>query len=101
MQYLDFKGVTKYQFYQQVGVANGFLDKAGTIGANKCEKIISVYPDMSLEWLITGKGPMIRPTDPGTPAWVNELLEEVAGMRSHIDALELKIRESRDATKMQ
>jgi phage repressor protein C with HTH and peptisase S24 domain len=42
-------------------VSNGFLDKAGTNGADKCEIICYQYPDINLEWLITGKGEMLKP----------------------------------------
>ena len=59
-QYLYFKGISKYKFYQDIDVANGFLGKGKNIGTDKCEKIIYQYPDLNIEWLITGVGPMLR-----------------------------------------
>lgn len=60
MQYLDFKNISKYQFYKDTGISNGFLDKEGNIGNDKCEIIYSMYPDLNLEWFITGQGQMLK-----------------------------------------
>lgn len=60
VEYLDYKGISKYKFYKETGLSNGFLDKKGSIGADKCEIIYSHYPDLNLEWLITGKGEKIK-----------------------------------------
>lgn len=60
IQYIDYKGISKYRFYKETGLSNGFLDKKGTIGVDKCEIIYSVYPDINFEWLITGKGDMLK-----------------------------------------
>jgi hypothetical protein len=60
LKYLENKGISKYKFYQDTGFSNGFLDKEGTIGADKCEKISYQYPDLNLEWLIIGSGSMLK-----------------------------------------
>ncbi|MEI8087835.1 MAG: hypothetical protein WCG93_16610 [Paludibacter sp.] len=59
LQYLEYKKISKYQFYKEIGVSNGFLDKNGAIGSDKCEKISYQYPDLNLVWLITAMGDMI------------------------------------------
>lgn len=59
-EYIDFKGISKYRFYQETGFSNGFLDKNSNIGSDKCERIIYQYTDVSPEWLLTGKGSMLR-----------------------------------------
>lgn len=58
-EYLDYKGISKYRFYQDTGLSNGFLDKEGAIRSDICEKISSVYDDLDLNWLITGEGDML------------------------------------------
>ena len=58
--FIDSKSITRYKFYKDLDLSNGFLDKEGAIGSDKCEKICSKYPDLSLEWLITGKGNMVQ-----------------------------------------
>jgi hypothetical protein len=60
LEYLKNKKITKYQFYKETGLSNGFLDKDGAIGSDKCEQICYQYKDLSAEWLITGKGNMFK-----------------------------------------
>ena len=57
-QFVDFKGISKYKFYQLTGIANGYLDREGNIGTDKCEQILSVFPELNLAWLVTGEGEM-------------------------------------------
>ena len=59
-RFIDYKGISKYKFYKETGLSNGALDKKGTIGVDKCELILSTYEDLNAEWLITGKGSMIK-----------------------------------------
>lgn len=61
IKYLEHKGVSKYRFYKDTGFSNGFLDKYGSITSDNCEKICYVYPDLNPEWLLTGRGDMLRP----------------------------------------
>ena len=63
LYYIDYKGDTKYKFYKKTGLSNGFLDKNRNIGSDKCEIISENYPDLSLEWLITGNGEMLKNND--------------------------------------
>ena len=59
LQYLENKGISKYKFYKDNGISNGFLDKEGSIRSDICEKISYQYEDINLIWLITGKGEML------------------------------------------
>jgi len=59
LKYLDYKGISKYQFYKEIGVSNGFLDKEGAIGSDKCEKICYQYPDLDPIWLVLERGDML------------------------------------------
>lgn len=62
-QYLAHKRLTPYTFERACGIANGYLKKQkkgkGTIGSEILEKISQHYSDLSLIWLVTGKGKMI------------------------------------------
>ena len=60
IEYIDFKRLSKYKFYKETGLSNGCLDKGDNLGSDKCEKIISYYPDINPTWLLTGKGEMIH-----------------------------------------
>jgi hypothetical protein len=50
----------KSQFYKKTGLSNGFLDKVKDIGVSKLEYILKAYPDINPEWLLTGKGSMLK-----------------------------------------
>ncbi len=60
MQFIDYKGLSKLKFYNQVGLSNGFLDKVKDIGASKIQKILGAYPEINPMWLITGVGEMLK-----------------------------------------
>lgn len=59
-KYLVLKGISRYRFYKETGLSNGFLDKPGSINSDNCEKICYCYPDINPEWLLTGKGEMLK-----------------------------------------
>lgn len=60
LKYIEYKGISKNKFYIETGVSNGVLDKESGISMETVEKIISTYPDINLEWLVTGKTEMLR-----------------------------------------
>ena len=60
IEFLFYKGISRYRFYKNTGLSNGFLDKPGSINSDNCEKICYCYPDINPEWLLTGKGEMLK-----------------------------------------
>jgi len=52
------------QFSEAIGVSNGYLAKQrankANVGSHIIEKIVSVYPEVNLYWLIKGEGSMLR-----------------------------------------
>lgn len=61
-EYLDYKGITKYKFCNDLGFSNKFLDNSSNMGTDKACKILHYYPDINSEWLLTGNGPMLKET---------------------------------------
>ncbi|WP_035644711.1 S24 family peptidase [Flavobacterium sp. ASV13] len=59
-EYLDYKGITKYKFCNDLGFSNKFLDNSSNMGTDKACKILHYYPDLNSEWLLTGNGSMIK-----------------------------------------
>lgn len=59
LEFLEFKGVKKAEFYKQTGLSNGFLDKNNNISSDNIVIIISNYNDINLNWLIMGEGDML------------------------------------------
>lgn len=60
LQYLDFKGITKYKMYQETGITNGVLSQKNGLNEENILKFLSVYQDISLEWLFYGKEPLLK-----------------------------------------
>ncbi|PQA92765.1 hypothetical protein SAMN05421796_11050 [Chryseobacterium piscicola] len=60
LQIIDYKGITKSKFYKETGLSNGFLDKVKDIGVSKLDYILKAYPDININWLISGEGNMIK-----------------------------------------
>jgi len=60
MQFLEYKGITKNKFYVETGISNGTLDKVSGLSLETVEKFYNVYPEINPDWLITGKGEMIK-----------------------------------------
>lgn len=67
--YLNHKGVNKNKFSIQTGLSTRFLDSGSSLGVDKLRIIASNYTDLSLEWLITGQGEMIK--TPGITPGIN------------------------------
>lgn len=55
VQFIEFKGISKREFASKVGISHSLIGKANSIGSDKLEKILSVYPEINPIWLITGK----------------------------------------------
>lgn len=63
-EFIDFKGITVKLFEKSVGFSNGAfgsqLRNNKTIGVDKIENILLLYPEISAEWLLRGVGPMLK-----------------------------------------
>jgi hypothetical protein len=61
--YLDSKGIVNARAEKECGLSNGLIGNAvktlTAVGSDKLEKILSVYSDLSAEWLLRGVGDMI------------------------------------------
>ena len=60
LKYLDYKGITKYNFYQKTGITRGILDQNNGMSEENTTKFLVYYTEVSTDWLILGIGPMLR-----------------------------------------
>ena len=60
LQYLDFKGISQYKFYQDTGVTRGVLAQNNGISEENIARFLDYYKDVSPEWLLTGNGKMLK-----------------------------------------
>lgn len=60
LQFIDYKGIKKSEFYRLTGITRGVLDHETGLTEDNLTKFIATYPEVNLEWVITGQGSMIR-----------------------------------------
>jgi transcriptional regulator with XRE-family HTH domain len=58
-QLIEFKNISKREFSQKIGISHSLIGKSNSIGSDKLERILSVFPDVNAEWLLTGEGDML------------------------------------------
>ena len=66
-QYLEFKGITKSDFYKKTGITSGTLSHSSGLGEENLLKIFLTYKEISLEWMFRGEGQMIRGVQENPP----------------------------------
>ena len=63
LQYLEYKGIGRSEFYAYMGIKRGLLDAdkmKATISDPIIAKILVAYPDLDITWLLTGNGSMLK-----------------------------------------
>lgn len=71
--FLEKKGISKTEFYAETGIESSNFkgkNKDSLPGSAMLVKILTKYPDLSADWLLTGKGEMLKTkeTPNDTPA---------------------------------
>lgn len=63
-QIIDYYGLTPYAFSQKIGVSEGtirkILSENTTLRSDNLEKISQSFTEINIDWLITGRGNMLR-----------------------------------------
>lgn len=63
LHFIEHMGISKSQFYSDLGIKRGLLDSdklKATISDTIVAKILVTYKDLSINWLLTGEGNMLR-----------------------------------------
>lgn len=61
LSYIDSKGLSVRQFEKMCGLSNGYVSNIKlSVTPQKQKKILSVFSDISMPWLLTGEGPMLK-----------------------------------------
>ncbi len=74
LRFIEFKGLKKEKFFSGIGMSYGsFKGKAKKtpINSKAIEKILHIFPELNAEWLILGKGPMLKTQNQG-PGFIHE-----------------------------
>ena len=63
-EFIDANGLNIAAFEKSIGMSNASFGKSlknnGAIGSDKLENILIVYPDINPDWLLTGRGSMLK-----------------------------------------
>ncbi|MFT4221470.1 S24 family peptidase [Dysgonomonas sp.] len=60
--FIKYKELSKYAFEKSIGVSNGFINSIKkSVGSDKLDGISDVYPELNINWLLTGIGAMLNP----------------------------------------
>ncbi len=60
LHFAEYLMISKREFYTKIGVSRGTLESNTGITEDVMAKFIATYPEISVEWLITGNGSMLR-----------------------------------------
>lgn len=68
LQFAATLGISKRDFYTKIGVSRGTLESGTGITEDIMAKFIATYPHISSEWLLTGKGNMLKESEKDSSA---------------------------------
>lgn len=63
-EYITYSGITFNKLATELGLSNSYFSKMvknnGSIGSDVIENILRIHPELNADWLITGRGSMLR-----------------------------------------
>lgn len=79
-EFIKTQGLNNSAFEKRAGLGNGYISKVkGSPSPEKCEDILKAFPELSREWLFTGRGEMLNPTAvPPTETKANTVVPEAS-----------------------
>lgn len=85
-QFIEYLGISTRGFEQKISVSNGliarFLSKNTTIQSDVLSKICDTFPGLNPDWLLTGKGKMLRTSEVYHPSG-----EDYSASDNHMQSL--------------
>ena len=98
LQFIELKGLTKYEFYKKTRITRGVLDQNNGMSEDNIARFLACFTEIDANWLITGEGSMYRDTAmtsdtalPDRDEVVRLLREKVADQQRIIDLLDEKL----------
>ena len=79
LSYLDATGKVKAEFYKAIGASPSNFKGAGknsALSSDKIAEILTLYPDLSPDWLLNGIGDMLRTPGTGSTPAAPQTLED-------------------------
>lgn len=93
-EFLNYKGIKEGSLERELDIGDGTIRKAvksqGSMGSKILERLFGKFPDLNPDWLLTGKGSMLR--SEGVSVVSSSMSsEDVSWYRSQIDKRDTKI----------
>ena len=82
--FLSENGISQYDFYRKTGITRGILGQNNGISEDNMARFLAAYPQVSVEWLLTGRGSMLRDQDPTCHACRKRTIPSANGSQSRI-----------------
>ncbi len=89
-QFIEYLGISIRNFEQKISVSNGliarFLSKNTTIQSDVLSKICDTFSNLNPDWLLTGKGEMLRDSVHVEPdsATLDRLLNKISDLAQEL-----------------
>lgn len=62
-EFINYKNIGRNKFEDSIGVSNGYTStKSKSLSSDVLEKIHATYPELNINWLVSGEGDMIYNT---------------------------------------
>lgn len=59
--FIKSQNIGQSKFEKKVGLSNGYVNNISkSIGAEKLQRILNIYPELNENWLLTGEGEMLK-----------------------------------------
>lgn len=68
-QFIENQKLTINQFCKKNSLSNSFFNNKSSIGSDKLLIIFRNYPDLNMDWVITGRGEMLLSKTENTNEW--------------------------------
>lgn len=70
IQYVEYRKISARKFSVSIGASPGYVNAISkSIQPDKLSRISELYPDLNTEWLMTGKGSMLKSENTEIPAY--------------------------------
>lgn len=98
-QFIEYLQLSTRAFEQKISVSNGliarFVSKNTSIQSDVLSKICDTFPELNFDWLVTGKGEMLRGSDWEKPSdtTVSILLQRIEDLARENGSLQAQIDE--------
>jgi phage repressor protein C with HTH and peptisase S24 domain len=95
--YLDYKGISKYECYNKTGMSRSVLSQPNGMTEDNILKFLAVYKDISLDWLLTGIGSMLKqpsgtvPVPPNQPFPYEDIEDDTPSIAASPEAKYVKL----------